>query len=93
MASLSDEKKSYVNVTRRELYMMQQMVAPPEERETIWDRKRELQKKSTARVSKWPNTLAARRKHKEEARSIRLAELEAGRRGPLGVPSPASHVT
>jgi hypothetical protein len=80
MTSLSDEKKSYVNVTRRELYMMQQMVAPPEERETIWDRKRELQKKSTARVSKWPNTLAARRKHKEEARSVRLAELEAGRR-------------
>ena len=75
-----EEKKSYVNISRRELYNMQQMVAPPEERETIWDRKRELQKKSTERVSQWPNTLAARRKHKEAARSVRLASLEADRR-------------
>jgi hypothetical protein len=80
MSSITSGKQSYVNISRRELYNMQQLVAPPEERETIWDRKRELQKKSTERVSKWPNTLAARRKQKEEARSIRLANLEADRR-------------
>lgn len=70
----------YTNISRRELLEIQQLVAPPEERETIWDRKRELQKKCAARVSQWPNTLAARRKHKEEARSKRLAALEAERR-------------
>ena len=76
----TEGKKSYVNISRYELYNIQQMVAPPEERETIWDRKRELQKKSNAKVAQWPNTLAARRKHKEEARSVRLAKLEADRR-------------
>lgn len=70
----------YTNISRRELFEIQQLVAPPEERETIWDRKRELQKKCVARVSQWPNTLAARRKHKEEARSKRLAALEKDRR-------------
>jgi hypothetical protein len=70
----------FTKISRRELFEIQQLVAPPEERETIWDRKRELQKKCQARVSQWPNTLAARRKHKEEARSKRLAALEADRR-------------
>ena len=80
MSSIAEGKTSYVNISRRELYNIQQMVAPPEERETIWDRKRELQKKSNDKVAGWPNTLAARRAHKEAARSIRLANLEAGRR-------------
>lgn len=70
----------FTNISRRELFEIQQLVAPKEERETIWDRKRELQKKSKQRVSQWPNTLAARRKQKEEARSKRLAALEAERR-------------
>lgn len=80
MSSIAEGKKSFCNISRHELFAIQQMVAPPEERETIWDRKRELQKKSTDKVSRWPNTLAARRKHKEAARSLRLAQLEADRR-------------
>ena len=66
-------------ISRRELAGMHSLLyterAPPQEIE-----RRKLKDLSEARVAKWPNTLAAMRKKKEEARANREAKEEAERR-------------
>jgi hypothetical protein len=54
------------------------MVQPPEITDTQAARLA-LKKLSDDKISRWPNTLAARRKHKEEARSRRLKAEEDAR--------------
>lgn len=69
-----------LHLSRSELAEIQSLVAPKQKQTSLLARKAELQKLSKSRVEKWPNTLAHRRKMKEQARSVRLAKLEADRR-------------
>ena len=61
-----------------ELHNIRRMVQPPEITDTQAARLA-LKKLSDDKISRWPNTLAARRKHKEEARSRRLKAEEDAR--------------
>ena len=69
-----------LHLSRSELAEIHALVAPKQKQTSLLARKAELQKLSKSRVEKWPNTLAHRRKMKEQARSVRLAKLEADRR-------------
>ena len=72
------KKSNFTNISRRELMNIKAMVAPPVHTDHQKD-KLERKALSDARVSKWPNTLEAMRRNKEEARQRRLDAEEAER--------------
>ena len=72
------KKANYTNMSRRELHNIKMMVAPPIHTDHQKD-KLERKALSDARVAKWPNTLEAMRRNKDEARNRRLEAEEAER--------------
>lgn len=72
------KKANFTNISRQELHNIKMMVAPPVHTDHQKD-KLERKARSDARVAKWPNTLEAMRRNKEEARARRLEAEEAER--------------
>ena len=72
------EPANYTNISRQELMDIHRMVAPKEKTDHMKD-KLDRKARSDARVSKWPNTLEAMRRNKDEARDRRLAAEEEER--------------